>query len=297
MVIVLNNLFSDRNKAKNVKEVILFDKLPRKLRVQFKFILDDTLETFDYEKIHKELCRKYGELRLGRFPIGHRDDETIEYVLTKDDYDFNLIFDLMEYVIIFKVKYLIGQGYDEEYIRKYIQYYQNEINNYFKQSSVGYKMINCQIIRMDSEITFTEIIEPTINLTYNRLFENVNTDYIDAIKQYQNGDNKICLVKALNSLESTLKIICDKKRWSYNEKDACSKLIDTCFDNELLPSEIKSEFTSLNSLLKSGTPPLRNNYAGHGDGSEEKVVPDYLARYALNITGSCILLLIEASGL
>lgn len=294
---MFNNLFSDRNKPKNVEEVILFDELPRNLRVQFKFILEDILDYYDYEKIHKKLCRKYGELRLDRYPIGYEDNKTIEHVLTKDDYDFNLIFDLMEFAIRFNVDYFIRYEYDEEYIHECIQNYQNEINNSFKQFSVGYKMINGQIIRMDSEITFTEIIEPTINLTCNRLFENVNMEYINAIKQYQDGDNKSCLVKALNSLESTLKIICDKKRWRYDEKDTCSKLIDICFDNDLLPSKVKSEFTSLNSLLKSGTPPVRNNYAGHGDGSEEKVVPDYLARYALNITGSCILLLIEASGL
>lgn len=60
---------------------------------------------------------------------------------------------------------------------------------------------------------------------------------------------------------------------------------------------MKSEFTSLNGLLQSGILPVRNNFAGHGEGSEEKVVEDYLARYAINITGSCILFVIEASGL
>ena len=52
----------------------------------------------------------------------------------------------------------------------------------------------------------------------------------------------------------------------------------------------------LNSLLKSGILPVINNRGGHGEGNEEKVVEDYFARYALNITGSCILFLIEASG-
>ena len=60
---------------------------------------------------------------------------------------------------------------------------------------------------------------------------------------------------------------------------------------------MKSEFTSLDSLLRSGIPTIRNNYAGHGDGSEERLVEDYLARYAINVTESCILFVIEASGL
>lgn len=154
-----------------------------------------------------------------------------------------------------------------------------------------------QIIRKDSEVTFTEIIEPTINLTYNKLFKNVNIDFINSIKEYQTGDNQDCIVKLLKAFESTLKIICDEKGWEYSETDRCSKLINICFDNDLVPTDMKSEFTSLNSLLQSGIPPIRNNFAGHGEGGEERIVKDYLARYAINVTGSCIIFVIEASGL
>ena len=60
---------------------------------------------------------------------------------------------------------------------------------------------------------------------------------------------------------------------------------------------MQSEFTSLGALLESGTPPIRNKYGGHGQRVNEVVVEDYLARYALNITGSCLLFLIEISGI
>ena len=293
------NLYSDRNKSKNVDEVIIFDKLPRKLRVQFKFIMDDLLKDilFSYNDIHKMLCEKYGELSLSsKHRLGVKDNETLTEVLIREDYDIELIFDLMELIIRYKINDMSGNYYDDA-INRYIVKIQNLINQRFKESSVGYEMINGQIIRKDSEITFTEIIRPTINLTYNELFENVNVDFVNAIKEYQTGDNKDCIVKLLKAFESTLKIICDKKGWVYNETDRCSKLINICFDNDLVPQEMKSEFTSLNSLLQSGIPPVRNNYAGHGEGGEERVVEDYLARYAINVTGSCILFVIEASGL
>ena len=293
------NLYSDRNKSKNVDEVIIFDKLPRKLRVQFKFIMDDLLKDilFSYNDIHKMLCEKYGELSLSsKHRLGVKDNETLTEVLIREDYDIELIFDLMELIIRYKINDMSGNYYDDA-INRYIVKIQNLINQRFKESSVGYEMINGQIIRKDSEITFTEIIRPTINLTYNELFENVNVDFVNAIKEYQTGDNKDCIVKLLRAFESTLKIICDEKGWEYNEKDRCSTLINICFDNDLVPQEMKSEFTSLNSLLQSGIPPVRNNYAGHGEGGEERVVEDYLARYAINVTGSCILFVIEASGL
>ena len=216
--------------------------------------------------------------------------------MTKDDYNFNLVFDMMELAIKYRINQSKNDGFYDEEI-EYINDFQKSINTCFKESSMGYEMVNGQIIRKDSEVTFTEIIEPTITLTYNELFENVNIDFVNAIKEYQTGDNKDCIVKLLKAFESTLKIICDEKGWEYNETDRCSKLIDICFDNDLVPQDMKSEFTSLNSLLKSGILPVRNNFAGHGEGSEEKVVEDYLARYAINVTGSCILFVIEASDL
>ena len=268
---MISNLYSDRNKPKSVDEVVIFDELPRKLRVQFYFILKDILYDYDphYAKIHELLCRKYGKLSLSsRYALGDYDKEALEEALTKPNYNFNLIFDMVELAIRYQIDQMLKDGYEGEEINEFIEEVQKSINTCFKESSMGYEIVNCQIIRKDSEITFTEIIEPTINLTYNDLFENVNVDFVDAIKEYQNGDNKNCIVKLLS-----------------------------CFDNEIVPQEMKSEFTSLNSLLQSGILPVRNNFGGHGDGGEEKVVEDYLARYAINITGSCILFVIEASGL
>ena len=296
---MINNLYSDRNKPKNVDEVIIFDELPRKLRVQFNFILKDILYDHDsnYERIHEMLCRKYGELSLSsKHSLGHFDKLALEEALTKDDYNFNLVFDMMELAIKYRIDQSKNDGFYDEEI-EYINDFQKSINICFKESSVGYEMVNGQIIKKDSEVTFTEIIEPTITLTYNELFENVNMDFVNAIKEYQTGDNKDCIVKLLKAFESTLKIICNEKGWEYNETDRCSKLIDICFDNNLVPRDMKSEFTSLNSLLKSGILPIRNNFAGHGEGGEERVVEDYLARFAINITGSCILFVIEACGL
>jgi len=297
---MISNLYSDRNKPKNVEEVIIFDELPRKLRVQFSFILGDILGSnhVGYEYVHEMLCRKYGERSLSSVhELGRFDKDALEETLIKNDYDFNMIFDMMELAIIYRVSELRDHYYSNEEISDFLKNIQNDINTYFKESSIGYKMVNGQIIRKDSETSFTGIIEPTINLTYNQLFENVNIDFVGAIKEYQSGDNKDCIVKLLKAFESTLKIICDEKEWSYNETERCSKLIDICFENGLIPPEMKSEFTSLNSLLKSGIPPVRNNFAGHGEGGKERVVEDYLARYAINITGSCILFVIEASGL
>lgn len=38
---MMSNLYSDETNQENVDEVIVFDELPRKLRVQFNFIIKD----------------------------------------------------------------------------------------------------------------------------------------------------------------------------------------------------------------------------------------------------------------
>ena len=108
---MINNLYSDRNKPKNVDEVIIFDELPRKLRVQFKFIMDDLLKNilFSYNDIHKMLCEKYGELSLSsKHRLGVKDNETLTEVLIREEYDIELIFDLMELIIRYKINDFLG---------------------------------------------------------------------------------------------------------------------------------------------------------------------------------------------
>lgn len=51
---------------------------------------------------------------------------------------------------------------------------------------------------------------------------------------------------------------------------------------------------AVRSLLESGVPTIRNKLGGHGQGTDSIVVPEYFARYALNLTASSILLVAEA---
>ena len=91
------------------------------------------------------------------------------------------------------------------------------------------------------------------------------------------------------------KAICKENKWPYKEGDTAKVLIQHCFDNELIPTSLESHFNSLRSLLESGVPTIRNKMSAHGQGPEKVVTPDYLASYAINITGANILMLIKAN--
>ena len=79
-------------------------------------------------------------------------------------------------------------------------------------------------------------------------------------------------------------------------KDSTAKrLIDTCVENGLFPNYLQSQISSLRSLLESGTPTLRNKISAHGQGGDTQESEDSYARYALNLTATSILFLVESS--
>ena len=79
------------------------------------------------------------------------------------------------------------------------------------------------------------------------------------------ADTKESLNDCLKAFESCLKIICQKRGWSYGEKDTATPLIEIVFEYDLIDSHMKSHFTALGSTLKSGVPTVRNRLCGDMD--------------------------------
>lgn len=94
-----------------------------------------------------------------------------------------------------------------------------------------------------------------------------------------------------------MKIICKERNWEFNQTDTAKKLIQICFRNELVPTFTQNQFTSLQNLLESGIPTIRNKLGGHGQGQVSQKVDDEMTRYGLNLTGSNIIFLVEQSGI
>jgi hypothetical protein len=105
------------------------------------------------------------------------------------------------------------------------------------------------------------------------------------------------LADCSKAFESTMKIICKEKGWNYNQNDTSKKLIQICFNNLLVPIFTQNQFTSLQNLLESGIPTIRNKLGGHGQGQALQIVDDGITRYGLNLTGTNIIFLVEQSGI
>jgi hypothetical protein len=306
------DIFSKRQKKLRgeVVDVYFYDKIPQQLKVQVVHIIRDTIgldmtSNFysssnpyaPYKLIHETLCREYGVFTLSTTNYGNENDEesVLNYFLKTTQVDQAI--DIIEVSFNYIKNKIDGRNHH------YKQYFQtkldpnaaiNELNIRFKEHGFGYQYEG-EMIRVDSTYVHSEIAKPTLNLLNNNAFAGANEEYRKAHEHYKHGRNKECLSECLKAFESVLKIICTKKGWLYNQTDTSKKLIQICFQNNLVPTFTQNQFTSLQNLLESGIPTIRNKLGGHGQGQVPQKVDDEMTRYALNLTGSNIIFLVEQS--
>jgi hypothetical protein len=302
------DIYSKRQKKLKgeVPDVFTYDKIPQPLRVQIVHIIRDAIgeDRFSYEHhagdvykfLHEAICREYGVFQLrDTYNEGHKE-KLLNYFLFTDK--TNEAIDIIE----------LSFRYIDKIIKKddwrYTQHVEtkikpdeaiDELNERFKEHGIGYSYENGEIIRIDSSYIHTQITKPTISLLWNNKFQGANEEYLKAHEHYRHGRNKECLTECLKSFESTMKVICKEKGWTYNQTDTAKKLIQICFQNGIVPTFTQNQFTSLQNLLESGIPTIRNKLGGHGQGQIPQMVDDEMTRYALNLTGTNIIFLIEQS--
>lgn len=305
------DLYSKRQKRERgeVSDIYTYDILPEGLKVQIVQIITDAIgvdkdTSFSernsreaYSFLHKAIAREYG-----KFSLGNKSESDKSSIL-----NFLLVTNETEKAIdIIELTFRYINKIIKENIRRYTMDTNIkvtpedaiiELNQRFKEHAVGYQFDGNKIIRVDSTYTHAEIVKPTISLLWNKNFIGANEEYLKAHDHYRHGLNKECLTECLKAFESVMKIICKEKGWQYNETDTSKKLIQICFQNGLVPSFTQNQFTSLQNLLESGIPTIRNKLSGHGQGQVPQKVDDEMTRYALNLTGTNILFLVEQSNI
>jgi hypothetical protein len=287
-----------------VPDVYVYDPIPPQLKVQIVHIIDDTFgvsgypdsATDLYQTVVGILCREYGVFQL--VPNSRKPRDILFEFITKES-DTERILDAVE--VCFRAI--------DMYIRKDYNYRHTttrkldsddaieELNTRFKEHGIGYQFESGEVLRVDSEFSHSEIVKPTLSLLRGDGFAGANEEFLEAHQHYRHGRNKECLVSALKAFESVMKGVCKRKGWVFKPSDTAKNLIAVCVANGLFPTYLESEITSLRTLLESGVPTVRNRAGGHGQGTEPVAVPAYLARYALNLTASNALLLIDAASL
>jgi AbiJ N-terminal domain 4 len=307
----VSDIFSKRQRRARGEftDVYVYDKIPNTLRVQIVQIIVDAMGrnrsstspvvTQVYEDIHKVLCREYGVFSLTDAEYGvngqpiSAGDRIFAFFLREDSTEkaidvielfFRFISDIPENKVFISNSHRRTDPSDAI----------NELNSRLKEHSVGYQFESNEIIKVDSEFLHSEIVKPVLKLLHSEAFNGANEEFLLAHEHYRHSRYKECLVDALKAFESTIKTICKIRKWTFQPTDTAKNLIKICFDQGLLPPFLESQMASLRSLLESGVPTVRNKLGGHGQGPDPTTVPEFYARYALNLTATSVLFLMEA---
>lgn len=109
-------------------------------------------------------------------------------------------------------------------------------------------------------------------------------EFMAALEDYRHRKFGDCVTKCNASYESVMKVICGQKRFGYSERDSTAKLLRT------IMAQTQMEGFWETPLMVVST--LRNKLSSaHGAGENAKVVPEHVARYAMNMTASAIVFL------
>ena len=271
-------------------------RLPQDFRVQVLHIFLEAVPLSIYvEDVVWSHARRSMAAEIGRFDLAAERDafeDCAKFMRVEQDVD--LVLSFVEVFLHYAVSSADGYSAQESAASAI-----DDLNHRFREHQLGYQYHSGQIVQMDSDYLHSEAVEPALSLLAARGFKGASEEFLKAHRHYREGNYREAIGQALNAFESTMKVICDERRLTYGHKDTASKLIEKLFDDDFIPwrmigPELQSEFTSLQSVLACGVPTVRNRKSGHGQGAKVVAVPGYLAAYALHMTASNIVFLVEA---
>lgn len=307
----LHDIFSKRQARLRgeVPDVYRYDEVPWKLRVQIVHIIGDLLHGGreenlriyesvlpSYKQISSLLCREYGLFRLHGKDYAPRDhvNEFFNFILQAENHEH--VLDAVEIsahyanVATRSWDYLGEQDFNQRVDRGIA-----ELNQRFKEHGVGYQYEDGQLVRVDSDLLHAEAVKPALTLLMTKQYVGPREEFLRAYEHYRHGRHEEALTEALKSFESTMKAVCDSKKWSYDNGATAKKLVDVCFKNGLIDPFWQTHLAHLQGTLENGIATARNKLGGHGQGSQPRDVPREIVAYVLHMTASTIVFLIESA--
>jgi len=298
----LFDLFSKRKRRERGEfpDVYTYEDLPNALRVQVVHIAREVYfqggHLTDHarsvlEQLHQALSREYGVFNLVD-NFTHDFEAIAKFMLQEKNHE--RVLDAIECLFRFA----------DNVIRKDNYYYNpeldidealSELNCRFREAGIGYQFESGEIIRVDSQILHASAVKPALALLRSPVLSTVNQEFLSAHEHYRHGKYEECIADANKSFESMLKVT--KKQWPYEQTDTAKNLISICLSKGLLPIFMQNQLNVMQTVLESGVPTVRNKMAGHGQGVQQRTVPQYMAEYIIHLTASTLLLLGEASEL
>ena len=296
--LAVSDLYSRRKQVAegNVPDVYVYGELPGELRIQVVYIWREAVGLDNpngWSTIHNVVAREHGVMLLARGRDARRQCEGFLRAERAVDRVLDIIEVSFRYI---EIQFPRLRDYERQGLGITVTSKSavEELNVRFRQAGVGYRFESGQIVRIDSELIHSEVVQPALGYLQQRGFEGPRDEFLKAHGHYRAGETKEAITNANNAFESTLKAICDQRGWQYAGGATASQLVKVVKQKGLLPSYLDKSFDQLAATLQSGLPKVRDEQGAHGQGALPRKTPDYVAAYALHLAAAKILFLAEA---
>lgn len=261
-----------------------------------------------WDEIHRTLQMRHGKTQLSdaRAAMSSRATDTITFLSACPSSEF---LDFLEYIFRVDCYFHVSLPDDQVvnelndilrvddlpfYITNFVRETVREVANVHPFAGREMDVIKIRayptVISRESEVIHTNITEPALRLLQNPIFNNANSEYLEALDDFRKGDFSDSLTKCCSAFESVLKVVCQKKGWNYHQSDTANTLIKIIIENSALENYFESVLTIVATL--------RNRLSkAHGAGTQSRYVPRHIAAYALNSTATSILLIVSEVGM
>lgn len=299
-------MFKQRKIEEEMQEqpdVYLYDTIPTNVRIQIWHIItgvlgEDSPMDRVYEKIEKYFLRELGVFSLNDMIGGQRTrydnprNDLGNFMLKVDD--TYLFISVVE--VCFR---LIRQlNYDNTPSLWFNEHQTptdaiEELNIRFQRANLGYEFVDGLVVRINSKEIHKEIVKPSLSLlSSEKIYKGADAEYRAAFNFYKEGKYEQVLGECNKALESCLIAICKKREWKFPSKPTTGNLIPVCKENNLFPPYSSDYLGILSGLLK-GVSVIRGQSAAHGQGTEVRQITKEVASYALHLTATNIVFLID----
>ncbi len=250
-----------------------------------------------WKEVHQKFQYLHGTTLLSpdKRPSNEVED-VLQYLETCDSTHF---LDFVEYIFqVNAAKYIVSKAQFVDGINSFFEvddlpyfltdYIETEEAGVFRGAPASFVKVSAypQVILKESRLAHSEAIKPTLKLLIEPAFSSANHEFLEALEEYRKRDFGDCLTKCGSAFESVMKVICEKRKWQYDQKDTAGRLIRTIISRSDLEPFFKD------ALLIVGT--IRNRLSNaHGAGVAKKQVQKHIAHYTINSTAAAILLLVE----
>ncbi|PKL14785.1 MAG: hypothetical protein CVV52_00335 [Spirochaetae bacterium HGW-Spirochaetae-8] len=288
-------------------DVYVYDNFPINFRIQIWHIITGVLGKnnesrwgdVQYKVVQEFFLREVGVfalkdfIGLDRIPMDNRQDDICNFMLNVKESDL--------FLSVVEVFFRVISGINVSSIPPgWFQNHQlpadaiEELNIRFQRANLGYEFIDNLIISIDSKEVHKEIVKPSLTLLSSEdIYSGADDEYRTAFTFYKEGEYEQVLSECNKALESCLVAIIKKHNWKAPGKPTTGNLIPVCKENKLFPSYTADYLGILTGLLK-GVSAIRGQSAGHGQGTEIREITKEVASYALHLSATNIIFLIES---